>query len=77
LKYHLVWIPKNRKKVLNGEITKYFKEVFNRIAQEYEFEIETIGIKEDHVHIFMGATTEIFASRFGTNNEKHIGEGSI
>jgi putative transposase len=55
LKYHLVWIPKYRKKVLNGEIAKYLKEVFNRIAQEYEFEIETIEIKEDHVHIFMRA----------------------
>ena len=55
LKYHLVWIPKYRKKILNGEITKYLEDVFKRIAQEYEFEIDTIGIQEDHVHIFMGA----------------------
>lgn len=55
LKYHLVWIPKYRKKILNGEITEYLKEVFEQIAQEYEFEIDTIGIMDDHVHIFAGA----------------------
>jgi putative transposase len=55
LKYHLVWIPKYRKKILDGEIAGYLKDIFEKIAQEYEFEIDTIGIMEDHVHIFMGA----------------------
>jgi len=55
LKYHLVWVPKYRKKVLDGEVTEYLKGVFEKIAQEYEFEIDTIGVMEDHVHIFMGA----------------------
>jgi putative transposase len=55
LKYHLVWIPKYRKNILVGEVSEYLKEVFDKIAQEYELEIDTIGIKEDHVHIFMGA----------------------
>ena len=55
LKYHLVWIPKYRKKILDGEIRDYLKEVFEKIAEEYEFEIDKIGVMEDHVHIFMGA----------------------
>jgi putative transposase len=55
LKYHLVWIPKYRKEILGGEIREYLKEVFEQIAQEYEFEIDTIEIMEDHVHIFVGA----------------------
>jgi putative transposase len=55
LKYHLVWIPKYRKKVLDGEIREYLKEVLEKIAEEYEFEIDTIGVMEDHVHIFVGA----------------------
>ena len=55
LKYHLVWIPKYRKKILDGEIREYLKEVFEKIAEEYEFEIDTIGVMEDHVHIFVGA----------------------
>ena len=55
LKYHLVWVPKYRKKILDEEIREYLEEVFKKIAQEYEFEIDTIGIMEDHVHIFAGA----------------------
>ena len=55
LKYHLVWIPKYRKKILEEEVREYLKEVFEKIALEYEFEINTIGIMEDHVHIFVGA----------------------
>ena len=55
LKYHLVWIPKYRKKILDEEATEYLQEIIEKIAQEYEFEIDTIGIMEDHVHIFMGA----------------------
>ena len=50
LKYHLVWIPKCRKHILEKEISDYLKEVFKQIAEEYEFSIETM---EDHVHIFV------------------------
>jgi len=53
LKYHLVWIPKYRKNILEKEISDYLKEVFRRIAEEYEFGIDTMEVMEDHVHIFV------------------------
>ena len=53
LKYHLVWIPKYRKDILSGEVSRYLKEVFQRIAEEYEFRIDTMEVMEDHVHIFV------------------------
>jgi putative transposase len=55
LKYHLVWIPKYRKEVMGGEISEYLKEIFQRIAQEYGFSIDTMEVLEDHVHIFVEA----------------------
>ena len=55
LKYHLVWIPKYRKHVLTAVIAGYLKEVFNRIAEEYGFAIDTIEVVKDHVHIFLKA----------------------
>ena len=55
LKYHLVWIPKYRKDVLSAEVSRHLKEVFQRIAEEYEFRIDTMEIMEDHVHIFVEA----------------------
>jgi len=53
LKYHLVWIPKYRKHILDKEISDYIKTVFNTIAEEYEFRIDTMEVMEDHVHIFV------------------------
>ena len=53
LKYHLVWIPKYRDRTLSKEVSGYLKEVFERIAEEYEFGIDTMEVIEDHVHIFV------------------------
>jgi putative transposase len=53
LKYHLVWIPKYRKRIMGGEVSEYLKEIFRQIAEEYEFSIDTMEVVEDHVHIFV------------------------
>jgi putative transposase len=53
LKYHIVWIPKYRKDVLDKEVSDYLKATFNKIAEEYEFGIDTMEVMEDHVHIFV------------------------
>ena len=58
---HSVWtsfrgadqIPKYRKQILSGEVSKYLKEVFQHIAEEYEFSIDTMEVVADHVHIFI------------------------
>ena len=53
LKYHLVWIPKYRKHILEKEVSDYLKTIFNKIADEYEFKIDTMEVMENHVHIFV------------------------
>ena len=35
LKYHLVWIPKYRKHILDKEVSDYIKAIFNMIAEGY------------------------------------------
>ncbi len=55
LKYHFVWIPKYRKMILTEDISKRVEEIFREIAQIYEFDIETMAVVEDHVHIFLSA----------------------
>ena len=54
-KYHLVWIPKYRRRIFNPEIAKYVKETFQEIAEEFEFEIDTMEVMQDHVHLFLCA----------------------
>ena len=53
LKYHIVWIPKYRKKLLTGEVAKFTKRVLIRIAREYGWEIEELSVQSDHVHVFL------------------------
>ena len=53
LKYHLVWTPKYRKQILDKEISDYLKAIFKMIAEGYEFRIDVMEVKEDHVHIFV------------------------
>jgi putative transposase len=50
--YHIVWIPKYRKKILKGELKEYIEEKIFEI-QEYhpEIEIEEYNIQEDHIHL--------------------------
>jgi len=55
IKYHLVWIPKYRKEIFNGTKQKRLKEIFTEIARQYEFEIDSIEIMAEHVHIFLTA----------------------
>ena len=55
LKYHFVWAPKYRKKLLTGDVVPFLKQVFNRIATEYGWEIEEMALQPDHVHVFLHA----------------------
>jgi len=40
---------------LDREVREFVKEVFEQIAQEYEFEIDTMEVMEDHVYVFIEA----------------------
>ncbi len=52
-KYHLVWAPKYRKWILRGDIRDKAEQVFREIAENHDFEIDTMEIAKDHVHLFI------------------------
>ena len=52
-KYHIVFIPKYRKKVLFGQIRKEMGEVFHRLARQKESLIEEGHLMPDHVHLMI------------------------
>lgn len=59
VKYHLVWCPKYRRKILVGEIAERLKKLLYEKAQYLGIEIEAIEIMPDHVHLFItGYPTE-------------------
>ena len=77
LKYHLVWVPKYRKHVLGGEVSVYLKKVFKRISEEYGFEIDTMEVVEDHVHLFLEGAPQILSGTGSTDHEKHLGPRDV
>jgi putative transposase len=52
-KYHVVLIPKCRRKTLYVELRKYLGEVFRRLAQQQESRIEEGHLMSDHVHMLI------------------------
>jgi len=52
-KYHLVWAPKYRKCIVRDDIRDRVKELFEEISRNHDFEIDTLEIAKDHVHIFL------------------------
>ena len=50
-KYHVVFIPKYRKKVIYGTIRRQLGEVFHRLARQRESRVEEGHLMPDHVHI--------------------------
>lgn len=52
-KYHLVFIPKYRKKRLFSEIRQYLGELFHDLARQRECRIEEGHLLPDHVHMLI------------------------
>ena len=52
-KYHVVFIPKCRRKTLYQELRRYLGEVFRRLAEQKESQIEEGHLRPDHVHMMI------------------------
>jgi putative transposase len=55
LKYHIVWCPKYRLKVLVGDVETRLKNVLLSVAAQYGVLIEVMEVMPDHVHLFVSA----------------------
>lgn len=52
-KYHIVWCPKYRRRVLVGEIEHRLRELIVSTADEISAEIIELEIMPDHVHLLI------------------------
>ena len=57
-KYHIVFIPKYRRRKLYGVIKRHLGEAFHRLAQQKECWIEEGHIMADHVHMLVNRAPE-------------------
>jgi len=52
-KYHVVWCPKYRRKVLTGKIEVRLKELIQETCIELQSELIELEIMPDHVHLLV------------------------
>ena len=52
-KYHVVWIPKYRKKALYGQLRAHMGEIIRELARQKESRVEEGHLMPDHIHMLI------------------------
>lgn len=55
--YHVVWCPKRRKAVLQGEIVDRLKYLVQQVVAQWNWEVISLEVQPDHVHLFLRGDT--------------------
>jgi len=61
--YHIVWIPKYRKRVLKGKIASRLAELIQECSDINRWNVSEINIQPDHVHILIRLRPDISVSK--------------
>ena len=61
-KYHVVWIPKYRKKKLFAWIRPHLGDVLHELARQKECQVEEGHLREDHVHMLISVPPKLSVS---------------
>ena len=52
-KYHVVWIPKYRRKTIYGQLRQYLGSTFRDLAMQKESKVLEGHLRSDHVHMLI------------------------
>lgn len=52
-KYHIVWIPKYRKKAMYGQLRKHLGVVIRKLAKQKESNVIEGHLMPDHIHMLI------------------------
>ena len=63
-RYHIVWAPKYRFKVLRGEVRLRVREIIRQVCAEMGVTIINGALSADHVHMFVEIPPHIAVSDF-------------
>lgn len=61
-KYHVVFIPKYRRKVLFGNLREHLGPMFRRLAEQKDCQVEEGYLMVDHVHMMMSIPPKLAVS---------------
>ena len=63
-KYHIVWVPKYRLKILTGEVAIETAKCIRVFSEQQKCEIIELNIQKDHVHILVMIPPKISISKY-------------
>lgn len=63
-KYHVVWCPKYRRKVLVGDIAARLNAIIHEVAAETENEVLELEVMPDHVHLLCEVDPQFGIAKF-------------
>lgn len=63
VKYHFVWCPKYRKRVLTGEVVTRLRDLVRQICLANEIEILEGAVSGDHVHVLLSCPPNMSPSK--------------
>ena len=63
-KYHVVWCPKYRKKILVSDVEKRLKEIVKQVCSEVRVELIEIECDKDHIHILVEVDPQFGVHKF-------------
>ena len=52
-KYHVVWCPKYRRKVLTGDVETRLKELVIQICEDMQVDLMEMEVMPDHIHLLL------------------------
>jgi len=63
LMYHIVWIPKYRKRVLTGALAQRLEELLKECAEINGWQVQELNVQKDHVHMIVRLKSDISVSK--------------
>ena len=72
-KYHVVWIPKYRRKSLYEQLRKHLGQVLRELARQKESMIEEGHLMPDHVHMLISIPPKYGVSQVATIQTYSVG----
>ena len=76
INYHFVWCPKYRHSVLD-EIEQSLEVAFREVCDEYNYEILSLHISPDHVHLFVSAHPKHSPSEIARKIQEHHSQRDV
>jgi len=61
--YHIVWLPKYRRRVLKGAIAERVKGLLQECADVNSWRIDELNIQHDHIHMIVQLRPDVSVSR--------------